>query len=195
MKILKTLLLFILGLLGLVLLLGLLKPTVDYGHEIEVDKSIAEAWAVQQDYTKLNQWLKGFKSIDLISGEQGKVGSKYKVVVSPGEDQPDFEMIETILSIKENDHIDLTFDNEMMIFDQKTSFAEKDGKTIIKTDSTVKGKGIMMRSMFALMELLGGSFQAQEEENIEALKRVINENTTDYFPAEKEAKQPVSSAE
>jgi hypothetical protein len=37
--------------------------------------------------------------------------------------------------------------------------------------------------MFALMEIFGGAFQAQEVKNIEALKRVIEENTTDYYPA------------
>ena len=46
-----------------------------------------EAWAVHQDESKLGQWLAGFKSIDLISGEVGTVGSKYKVVVNPGEGQ------------------------------------------------------------------------------------------------------------
>jgi hypothetical protein len=33
------------------------------------------------------------------------------------------------------------------------------------------------------MEIFGGAFQKQEVKNIEALKKVINENTTDYFPA------------
>ena len=42
---------------------------------------------------------------------------------------------------------------------------------------------MMMRSMFALMETFGGAFQAQEVKNIEALKKVVEENTTDYYPA------------
>ena len=41
----------------------------------------------------------------------------------------------------------------------------------------------MMKSMFALMEMLGGSFTAQEAKNFEALKVLINENTKDYYPA------------
>ena len=77
----------------------------------------------------------------------------------------------------------LKFDSDMMLFDQTTSFVEADGKTTIKTDSKVDGKGIMMRSMFAAMEMFGGSFTKQEVKNIEALKMVIEENTTDYFPA------------
>ncbi len=183
MKILKYLLFLIIGLALIFITIGFIKPSVSYGHEITVNKPLEEAWAVSQDENKIGQWLQGFKSIDLISGEKGKVGSKYKVVVNPGEGQPDFEMIETVVSMKKFDHIKLSFDSEMMKFDQTISHSETDGKTTIKTESKASGKGIMMRSMFALMEMFGGTFQAQEVKNIEALKKVIEENTTDYYPA------------
>ncbi len=182
MKILKYLLLFILGLVALFFLMGIIKPTLNYGHEITVEKPIKEAWAVYQDATKYDQWLEGFKSIDLISGERGAVGSKYKVVVDPGDGQPDFEMIETIESLKEFDYLTMNFDSEMMVFDQTTFFSKKDGKTTIKTDSRVSGKGLPMRSIFAIMDIFGDSFQKQEVKNIERLKKVIENNTTDYYP-------------
>jgi len=180
MKFLKFFILFILVLTILFILVGVLNPTINYGHEITVDKPIEEVWAIHQDETKYDQWLVGFKSIDLISGEASKVGSKYKIIVNPGDGQPDFEMIETIKSIKPNDHITLNFDSDMMFFDQTTSFKELNGKTTLKTDSEVKAKGLMMRSLFGLMDMIGGSFQKQEVENIENLKKVIDNNTTDY---------------
>jgi len=180
MKILKYLLYLIVGIVLIFFAIGLIHPTVNYGHKITVNKPLKEAWAVQQDKSKFDQWLAGFKSIDLVSGETGKVGSKYKVVVKPSPEESDFEMIETLVSIKELDHIRLSFDSDMMVFDQTTSFSENSGKTTIKTNSTVKGKGIIMRSMFAVMELFGGSFTAQEVKNMEALKKVIEENRTVY---------------
>jgi len=125
MKILKYLLYLIAFLIIAFVAVGFIHPTVNYGHEITVNKSIKEAWAVQQDASKFGQWLEGFKSIDLIEGEAGTLGSKYKVVVQP-EGQPDFVMTETVTSVKEFDHC------------------------------------------------------AQEVKNIEALKKVIEENTTDY---------------
>ena len=109
--------------------------------------------------------------------------SKYKVIVNPGEGQDDFEMTETLVAIKEFDHVEMHFDSEPMKFEQIISFKENDGKITVTTDSKVLGKGIMMRSMFALMEMLTGSFTKQETENMENLKKVINENTTDYFSA------------
>lgn len=183
MKILKYLLFAIIGLVVIFFGIGLMKSSVSYGHEVTVDKSVKEAWAVAQDEAKYAQWLKGFKSMELLSGEKGKVGSTYKIVVNPGDGQPDFEMIETVKSVKEFDHVEMHFDSEFMDFEQIMTFKENNGKTTIATDSKVIGKGLMTRSMFALMEMLGGSFTAQETENIENLKKVINENTIDYYPA------------
>ena len=181
MKVLKILLFVFIGLILLFFLAGLLRPTVSYGHQITVNKDIKEAWAVYQDVSKYNQWLEGFKSIKLMEGEKNAVGSKYKVVVNPGDGQPDFEMIETVESFKEFDHMTLHFDSDVMIFDQITTFVESNGKTKIKTDSKVRGKGIFLRSVFSLMELFTGSFQKQETKNIENLKKVIESNKIDYY--------------
>lgn len=183
MKILRYILLVILVIIPIFFVIGLMKPAVNYGHEITVNKSIEEAWAVTQDESKYSQWLDGFKSIDLISGEKNKVGSKYKVIVNPGEGQEDFEMTETLVALKEFDHVEMHFDSDMMDFEQIISFKENDGKTTVKTDSKVLGKGIMMRSMFAIMETLTGSFTKQETYNVENLKKLIDENTTDYYSA------------
>lgn len=180
MKILKYILFIIIGLIVLFLAIGLLKQSVNYGHEITVNKPIQEAWFVTQDVSKYSQWLEGFKSMELISGEENKVGSKYKVIVEPGEGQPEFDMIETLVSIKEYDHVTLHFDSAPMNFEQTISFKEANGMTTVKTESKVIGKNILSRSMFALMEMLTGAFTKQETKNIEALKILIEENTTDY---------------
>jgi hypothetical protein len=183
MKILKYILIAILVLVILFFAMGIFYTSVNYGYEITVDKPLKEAWAIVQDESKNDQWLEGFQSMELIEGEKGKEGSKYKVIVNPGEGQSDFEMIETLVSIKEFEQVEMHFDSDMMDFEQIISFSESDGKTMVKTDSKVIGKGIIMRSMFAIMEVIGGSFTTQEKKNIEALKKVIEENTTDYYPA------------
>jgi hypothetical protein len=182
MKILKYLVATIVVLMVVFLAIGFLIPSVDYGHKITVNKPLKEAWAVAQDESKYDQWLEGFQSIVLIEGEKGTVGSRYKVVVNPGDGQPDFVMTETVVSIEEFDHVSLSFDSEMMDFEQTISYSSEDGATTIVTDSKVMGKGLTMRSMFALMEILGGAFQKQEAKNIDALKMVIEKNTTDYYP-------------
>ena len=183
MKILKFLLVAIVVLVVAFFAVGMLHPEVEYGSEIAVSKSIEEAWAVSQDESKFPLWLEGFKSIELISGEHGAIGSKYKVIVEP-EGQPPFEMIETLLEYEEFDHVSFHFDSEMMDFEQVISFSEEESMTHIVTASKVIPKGRVMASMFALMEKLGGAFTSQEAKNQNALKKVIEENTTDYYPVE-----------
>ena len=180
MKILKYIGITIAALVLIFLALGMFNSSVSYGHEIVVNKPIEEAWAVSQDVSKYDQWLEGFKSMELISGEQFMPGSTYRVVVNPGEGQEDFVMTETLVSIKENDHVHLSFDSEMMDFEQTMTFTEVDGGTKIMSDSEVIGKGIMMQSMFACMELCMGAFDKQEAKNFDALKKLIEENTTVY---------------
>lgn len=182
MKFLKILISLLIILVVLFFLIGFLKPTVSYGHEIEVNKSAKEAWAVHQDDSKFGEWLDGFKSIEHIGGDYNKIGSTYKVVVDPGEGQGDFVMIEKLTAMEEFKFVDFEFDSDMMMFFQKTTFDEQGGKTKVKTESRVEGKGMVMKSMFAIMDMLTGSFQSQEEKNINALKKVIDNNTTDYYP-------------
>ncbi|MDF1697516.1 MAG: SRPBCC family protein [Saprospiraceae bacterium] len=185
MKYLKYVLYALIGLFVLFIALGLLNPTVNYGHEFTVNKTAKEAWAVSMDESKYSQWLTGFKSIELLSGEKGKQGSTYKVVVEPGEGQDPFEMIETLVEIKEFEKAKLTFDSEGMEIDQLYAFEEKGGNTTFTSETEVRGKGIMGRSMFALMHMFG-MFEAQESENMKALKKLIEENTTDYYKIEED---------
>lgn len=184
MKFLKYLLITIVVLVLAFFAIGMIHPEVEYGSEIVVSKSLEEAWAVSEDASKYHLWLDGFKSMELIEGEYGEVGSKYKIIVNPGEGQEDFEMTETVISRVEFDHVNMHFDSEMMDFEQTITFSETDEGVSIKTASKVIGKGAMMRSMFALMEKMGGAFTSQEAKNQNALKKVIEENTTDYFPVE-----------
>lgn len=182
MKILKYIFIVIVILIAAFYAVGLMYPQVEYGSEITVSKSIEEAWAVSQDESKYPLWLEGFQSMELIEGEYGEVGSKYKIIVLPGEGQPEFEMIETVVSKEENDHVHMIFDSEAMDFEQIISFSSDEEGTHVVTESIVKGKELSSKAIFALMENLAGAFTAQETKNMNNLKKVIEENTTDYSP-------------
>ena len=183
MKILKYVLFAVLALVVLFFAVGIFTPVVNYGTEITANKPLQEAWAVTQDESKYDQWLEGFKSMELIEGEKGQPGSKHKVIVEPSDGQPEFEMIETLVALEEFKYVDMHFDSETMDFEQKIFYNESEGKTTIRSESKVIAKNIVTRSLFALMEKLGGAFTAQEKKNFEALKKLIEENTTDYYPA------------
>ncbi|NRB51678.1 MAG: SRPBCC family protein [Saprospiraceae bacterium] len=183
MKILRYALLAVVAIVLLFFAVGLFNPSIQYGHEITVEKPVEEVWAIVQDESKYDQWLEGYQGMELIEGRQNEVGSKYKVVVDPGEGQAEFEMIQTLKALEEFNQVHLHYDSDFMDMDQHYTFSESNGQTTFSTQADVRPKGMMMRSMFALMEMLSGSFTAQETKNIEALKKVIEANTTDYYPA------------
>jgi len=170
--------------IGLIVLLGILfiakgflNPTISYSSEIFVDKPIKEASAVMNDESKISQWLSGVTKMEHISGEKNTVGAVTKYTFD--EEGQESTVIETITSIRPNDHVALNFVIEdVMEMDYRVVFKKQDGKTHIKSTTITKGTGLFMRSIVSFMK---NSMQAQEDENMNNLKKLINENTTNYF--------------
>lgn len=179
MKFLKILLVII-ALLAIVFFgRGLLTPTVSYDSEITVDKPIEEAWAVMNDESKITEWLSGITNIEHVSGEKGKVGQVTKYTFN--QNGQESEIVETMKEIRANEYVAMDFVMEgAMVMDYAVNFSEKDGKTHIKSSSSNTGEGLMMKSMLSFMQ---GGMKTQEDENMARLKKLINENKTDYFPA------------
>lgn len=157
---------------------GFLTPTISYSSEVVVDKSIKEAWAVMNDESKISQWLKGITKVEHVSGEKNSVGAVTKYTFD--ENGQESEIIETIKEIRSNEYVAMDFNMEgVMNMDYRVDFSEKGGKTHITSSTTTKGEGMFMRSMVSFMK---GSMQTQEDENMGNLKKLIEENTTNYFP-------------
>lgn len=178
MKILKYILITLGVLLVIFLALGFITPTVKYGNEIEINKPLKETWAVNTDETRMGEWLEGFESIELTSGERNQVGSEYLIKMTHNGEN--FEMKETITAWDEFERFGFTFDNDFMVSNLEVNFSEVDGKTIIKTAAEAEGKGMFAKSMMALSK---GAMNDQDMKNLTALKKLVEENTVDYFPA------------
>lgn len=135
MKLLKIIVIAIALIVAGFFAMGIVFSEVKYGHTITVSKPINEAWAISQDESKFHLWLEGFQSIELIEGEMFEVGSKYRVIVNPGEGQPEFEMIETLVALNPPNSITMHFDSEMMFFEQTMAFVQDGTQVKISTDS------------------------------------------------------------
>ena len=181
MKIMK-LLKYFLGIIALLVLFfiakGFVSPSISYDSEIVVEQSLEEAWAVMNDESKISQWLKGIKDIKHLSGEKGTVGAVTQYTFD--QNGQETLVVETITSINENQHISMDFVMEgVMLMDYRMDFETKEGKTHITSSTTAEGQGLLMRSLLSFMT---SSMQDQEDENMNNLKKIIEENTTDYFP-------------
>lgn len=175
MKFLKYLLIILAVLVVGFFLVGLIKPEISYTNEVTVNKPLAESWAVSQDESKMKDWLQGYQKMEHVSGTPGTVGAVSDVhFVNGGE-----EMIirETITAIVPNESIAMTFDSDFMVMDYIITMKPDDGKTKIETKSDVEGNGMFAKSIVAIMN---GSFETQEQTNLEKLKNTIEENSSPY---------------
>ncbi|MFK7773463.1 MAG: SRPBCC family protein [Saprospiraceae bacterium] len=181
MKTLKYLLVLIAILFVGFILIGVFKPSINYGSELEINKPVKEAWAVMNDESKTHLWLTGLESSELISGTAGEVGAVTKIVMAP-EGSEVMEMTETITARKENEHMGFAFEAAIVSSTLDMYFSTKNGKTIMQSNATAKGKGMLMKS---LMPIMKSAMQKSDLEIMANLKKVIEENTTDYFPQPK----------
>jgi len=176
MKFLKYLLILILLLVIVFFAKGFLTPSIQYDSTVTVNKSAKEAWAVMSDEANLPKWIEGFKRSELTSGHANTVGAKSNIYVDQGGQE--MVMEETVTAIKENEHLGMTFTMDMMNMDYDMHFEEKDGKTTITSKSKTTGNGLVNKSMVSFMS---GMMKSQEDKNLKSLKKLVDENTKDYF--------------
>ncbi len=177
MKILKYLLILVLVLIVGFFSLGFITPSVSYDSVITVDKPIEEAWAVMADESRVSEWLEDVKRLEPVSGTPNTVGAVSNIYVNNGGEE--MMMQETITKYEAPHTIAMTFTMDMMDMDYEMTLQEKNGKVEITSHSKTTGKGMLTKSIVAMMPSM---MKAQEDTNMNNLKNVINENTKNYFP-------------
>jgi len=62
--------------------LGIFVPSYEYQSSIEVNASAEKCWKVYHNVKLMNQWLQGFESLTLKSGDSLATGSQYEIVIT-----------------------------------------------------------------------------------------------------------------
>ncbi len=147
-----------------------LKPKLDHQNTVTINKSPEDVWKKMMDTENMGKWLKGFKSIETLSGEQGTVGSKYKIVVE--EEGHRFEAVETVKEVKENEKFAFILDGDVLTNDVVVTLTNKGLITDYTQAETIEGKGFFMRAMFYWMQ---SSFSTRSKKNLESFKKYVEE--------------------
>lgn len=181
MKFLKYLLFLLLAIVVIFLALGMFTPSITYDSEVVIDKPAAEVWAVMNDESKMSNWLPGYVKSELVSGTRNTVGAVSKVYFN--EAGQETVMTETITAITPNERLAMDFSiPDFMDMAYELVAKEEGGKTTMTSSTTTTGNGMMSKSIVAIMK---GAMSDQEDTNMMALKKLAEENTTDYFPETK----------
>ncbi len=147
-----------------------LKPQLNYKNTVLINKPPADVWKKMMESENMGKWLKGFKSIETISGEPGTVGSKYKITVE--EDGHNFEAIETVKEVTENEKFAFILDGDVLTNDVVVTLTDKGLTTDYTQAETVEGKGFFMRALFYWMQ---SSFSDRSKESLESFKKYVEE--------------------
>lgn len=159
-----------LALLAVVLLYTLLVfvvGPVTYETRFEVDRPLADVWAVFHDETRLKDWLPGLQSIETVEGEPMTVGSRYRLTFV--EEGSEVVMYETVTSVVPEREFAFLLTHEIVDSDITVSFEDLDGRTAVVTRNEVRGKGVLK----PLMPLLKASMIERQQQGYDALKALI----------------------
>lgn len=140
---------------------GLLWPTLEYESRVAVDLPRDRVWEKFNDESKMSEWLTGLQSIELIEGERGKPGSRYKLIIENEGER--VEILETMKEIRPPGLYSFTLEAEPLVNEVTVTFNEADGKTEIVQKEAVTGKTLVWRSLFYWLQ---STFQRNSKQNL-----------------------------
>ncbi len=159
----------VVGVLALLFGLAVLfTPPVEYETRVVVDRPVDVAWRVFADEDRTSEWLEGLKSIETISGQPQKAGSRFRLTFE--EDGQEIVMEEEVLVWKDEEEFSFRLMHPMMNSDNTIRFtALGDDRTEIVSKTEVRGHPLFK----PLLPLMKGAFVERNEQTYGRLKAII----------------------
>ena len=169
MKIFKILSIAILCVIVLVVIIGYSTPDLTYINKIEVNKPVDKAWAIFDNEENMAKWMKGFKSIEPISGEPNQPGSTFKLITSEG--GKDVTITEEVVKYVKHEEYAFKFYNDEVSGTASIEFSPLKDGTSITAKHMITGKGLFLK---AVMPFFKSSMKSQGQDNYNNLKELID---------------------
>ncbi len=170
MKIFKYIALFFLLLIASFFAVGLLTPSLTYENSVVVDAPVEKAFALFMDTSKMKEWVPGFVSIKADSGALNNPGTILTLILL--QDGQQYEMTETITTIKPNEQYAYQLDNTVLRNLVDVRFISKGNQTQITSNNFVTGNSIIWRSVFYFYKK---GFYEQGQKTYDDLKKMIEQ--------------------
>ena len=150
-KIAKIALTGFISILGGLCLMGIVNEKLEIETTITVNKPIDIVFQKFNDSNQMGKWMSGFKSIELVKGQENEIGSQYRmVIVNSGQET---ELLETLLDYRENELVKLTYTSTDINGKMEIHFREKDnGTTLVLEKHTMQGNSFSMQCFLPFME-------------------------------------------
>lgn len=151
---------------------GLIVPSYEYDSSIEVNAPVEKCWSTFHDITKMDQWIKGFESLTLKSGDSLAVGSVYEIVII--DDGHRMVMSEALTEVNAPTKVSYELNNDVLRSEYSFSF-EGQSSTKIKSHYKITGKNIFWKSILLLSKSYMRNSAADQ---LSSLKKVIEQPPT-----------------
>ena len=140
-----------------------------YRVEIDIDKPIDEVMDAFANRTNDKLWMQGFVEKIPITGDEGELGAKCKLVFQIGKRR--MEMIEEITAKRLPDKYITTYTTPSVFNKVENSFKKiDDNTTLYRTVQEFQFKTLMMRAMSFFMP---GAFKKQTQRHQQAFKSFV----------------------
>lgn len=137
--------------------------------EIIINKPVKEVWDFFDNPENMKKWLRGFKSFEMISGNQGEPGARAKHVYE--EKGRTIEVTEEITRRVPYEEFSGTLYHKYFMSYIENKFDDLgDGRTSIIVDSEIRFKSLPWNIMGAFMKK---TIQERQDEDLKRLKEAV----------------------
>jgi carbon monoxide dehydrogenase subunit G len=149
--------------------IGLIVPSYEYDSSVQVNAPVEKCWSTFHDINKMNQWLKGFESLTLKSGDSLAVGSVYEITVT--DDGHRMVMSEKLTEVNAPTRVSYQLNNDVLKSEYSFSF-EGQSSTKITSHYKITGNNIFWKSILRLSK---SYMTGEAADQLSLLKKVIEQ--------------------
>lgn len=155
----------VLGLFYLLLILAV--PATEFETRVEIDRPVAETWAVFMDASLAPAWMTGLAAIETLEGSPGTIGSRHRLVFD--QDGQRIELEERVTRLVPEREIAFHISHDLLESDVSVRFDDLGGRTAITTTNTVVGSGLYK----PLVPLAKDTMRERQLESYERLEALV----------------------
>jgi hypothetical protein len=147
---------------------GYFSNSLDHFAEEEVEAPTDICWNYFTKVHRMDDWIEGFKKIEIIEGLPNKPGSTFRVTLE--RDGSENVLTQTVIAYEKGEIFSFDMENEIIFGHTEISFDRSNGKTIIKYRQILQGKNAIYHIGLKYNE---ARFVKQQNEDLHRLRKLI----------------------
>ncbi len=147
---------------------GYFSEGIDHVSTEEVDAPTEVCWKFFQKVHRMDEWISGFKKIEIIEGFPNRPGSTFRVILE--RDGEPLELIQTVRKFEVGEIISFDMENDMIFGHTEITFTDNPEHTLISYRQILKGKNAVYNAVLKLNE---SGFIDEQNQNLHQLRKLI----------------------